>query len=75
MKVPVEKDVAEGLTLVAFALASAGEIEIGASAINPTKKPRRAKRFDVNILPSSLTYIDLLHEISYLLLYQCALSR
>lgn len=53
LKVPVENEVADGLTLVAVAAARAGEIEIGARERNATKKPRRAKRLDVNILPSS----------------------
>jgi hypothetical protein len=52
---PVLNDVAEGLTLLALTLASAGEIDIGVSEMNATKKPRRAKRLDVNILLSSQT--------------------
>ena len=55
LKVPVWNEVADGLTLVALTLASAGEIDIGTSEMNVMKKPRRAKRLDVNILFSFLT--------------------
>ena len=51
LKVPVEKEVAVGLVLVALAAAIAGEIEIGVIATRATKKPRRAERLDLNILP------------------------
>ena len=66
LKVPVWNEVADGLTLVALTLASAGEIDIGTSEMNAMKKPRRAKRLDVNTLLSSLTLIDLLRWISCL---------